>query len=141
MLVPLHAGGDNGSYAAAVREALAKLREQTRAEGLVLVFGDLHLVDIKAWRERTFSDYPCETPIFGVAYPELQRRLFAAQRELGFEVNVSAASTPAVRVGEAFDAMLIDRLAKDHPTVDAFGECGEFHTHITFSAPARKLSF
>ncbi len=141
MLVPLHADRDNSSYAAAVREALAKVRQHTRAQGLVLVFGDLHLADIKAWRERTFSDYACETPIFGVPYPELQRRLFAAQRELGFDVNVSAASTPAVRVGEAFDAALIDRLAKDYPAVDAFGECGEFHTHVTFTAPARKLSF
>jgi diphthamide synthase (EF-2-diphthine--ammonia ligase) len=56
-----------------------------------LCFGDLHLEDIRAWRESTFcSHYPCRFPIFGVPYPELMARLWAEQDSGPVSIKVSA---------------------------------------------------
>jgi hypothetical protein len=56
-----------------------------------LCFGDLHLEDIRAWRESTFfSHYLCRFPIFGVPYPELMARLWAEQDSGGVSIKVSA---------------------------------------------------
>ena len=41
-----------------------------------LVFGDLHLEDIRAWREASFPDHACLFPIFGVPYARLQAALW-----------------------------------------------------------------
>ncbi|CAN0310557.1 unnamed protein product, partial [Ectocarpus fasciculatus] len=41
-----------------------------------LAFGDLHLQELKSWREDVFSgSYPCEFPLFEVPYEELLSRL------------------------------------------------------------------
>jgi diphthamide synthase (EF-2-diphthine--ammonia ligase) len=67
--------------------ALQHLLQQVKA----LCFGDLHLEDIRAWRESTFcSHYPCRFPIFGVPYPELMARLWAEQDSGAVSVRVSA---------------------------------------------------
>lgn len=52
-----------------------------------LAFGDLHLQELRSWREDIFSGtYPCEFPLFNVPYKELLSRLWA---ETGVTLKVS----------------------------------------------------
>ncbi|CAN0540164.1 unnamed protein product, partial [Ectocarpus sp. 8 AP-2014] len=55
-------------------------REQAALKPLrvkALAFGDLHLQELKSWREDVFSGaYPCEFPLFEVPYEELLSRLW-----------------------------------------------------------------
>lgn len=129
LAIPL---GDNtastgqDSYAAAVLTSLKPLRVKS------LAFGDLHLRDIRKWRENAFGEtYPCQFPIFGVSYDELLRRLWA---EEGISVRVSSVSpehkfTEGLTVGRVFDMNLVKDLP---PGVDTMGENGEFHTHVHY---------
>ena len=124
-----------------------------------LCFGDLHLEDIRAWREATFSPhYPCRFPIFGVPYSELMSRLWTDQQAGVVSIAVSAVredllqndldnsledsiSTDTVahevlKIGAPFTAALIAHLP---PGCDEMGENGEFHTHVTIAkADTRK---
>lgn len=52
-----------------------------------LAFGDLHLQELRSWREDTFSgSYSCEFPLFGVPYEDLLSRLWA---ETGVTLKVT----------------------------------------------------
>lgn len=127
MVVPL---GNNSSpecrksYGATVLEALRPLNVKG------LAFGDLHLRDLRNWREETFSGtYPCRFPIFNVPYGELLQRLWA---ETGVTVRVSAVSheyahVEKLKVGQVFDAAFVADLPEG---MDRMGENGEFHTHV-----------
>ena len=107
---------------------------------LRLVFGDLHLADIRDWRTSTFggtSGHPCMFPVFGVPYTSLQATLFGSPDVA--EVRVSAATGPLAGpdgaaaavavVGARYDAAFVAALPAG---VDPMGESGEFHTHVVF---------
>jgi len=95
-----------------------------------LVFGDLHLEHIRAWRVAALTPLGADKgaslhfPLWQVPYETLLEDLEAS----GVECKISAVTEcagGAVSVGDVFDRALIDRLPA---RVDAFGENGEFHT-------------
>ncbi|CAM9632132.1 unnamed protein product [Discosporangium mesarthrocarpum] len=134
LAVPLRGGEATtatGPYVAAVFDALRPLNVQG------LAFGDLHLEDIRSWREETFSGaYPCRFPLFGVPYDDLLGRLFAME---GITVRVTSVmegfkGVGGLEVGKMFDSALVDALTRAAEegtgTVDRMGENGEFHSHV-----------
>jgi ATP-binding cassette subfamily B (MDR/TAP) protein 1 len=83
-LVPIEIGASNLSYKDIVSNALDVLKKELESDLRVsaitfrLVFGDLHLQDIKDWRVSTFPDNECIFPAFGMDYAILQNVLFNA---------------------------------------------------------------
>lgn len=129
------------SYAKTVLAALKPLRVKS------LAFGDLHLQDLRQWREAAFSGgtggYPCRFPIFGVPHDQLLSRLWA---ENGITVKVSHVSPEVMStqseaegtklaVGDVFQSSFVSRLPEG---VDVMGENGEFHTHVYHHEEVRK---
>lgn len=93
-----------------------------------MIFGDLHLTDVREYRERMLADTGI-APVF----PLWQRPTDALAREM-CDVGVRAIITcvdprilPAEFAGRSFDA---DLLADLPPGVDPCGERGEFHTFV-----------
>ncbi|CAN0225542.1 unnamed protein product, partial [Hapterophycus canaliculatus] len=83
LAVPL--GGGTGPYPDAYSVTLKAALEPLRVKGLA--FGDLHLQELRSWREDTFSGaYSCEFPLFNVPYEDLLPRLWA---ETGVTLKVS----------------------------------------------------
>ncbi|MEM9189358.1 MAG: DUF5522 domain-containing protein [Myxococcota bacterium] len=121
----------NGAYETDVAAGLAYLAEE--AELRALVFGDLHLEEIRRWREARLGPmadaHGAELmfPLWRTPYEELFDELV----KTGAEVVLSAAPEPGqlgfASIGDRFDRALVARFA---PTVDPFGESGEFHTEV-----------
>jgi hypothetical protein len=139
--------GASGSSAGAGRSASGSSDGGVSGVSLRLVFGDLHLQDVRAWREQSFCEqYECLFPLFGVEYSTLQQILWAAAADEVKEIRVSAWSGPSPLSGNerggssasvAFDVPLgtvyNDAFVQKLPgCIDAMGEKGEFHTHVVF---------
>jgi diphthamide synthase (EF-2-diphthine--ammonia ligase) len=126
--VPLRRGGD---YLGTLSDGLARLAE--RAELHELVFGDLHLSEIRAWREAQIGPLAAahgatlSFPLWGQPYDALA----AVLADAGVRVRVSAAPDEAriapLAVGDPWSADAAEALPAD---VDRFGENGEFHTEV-----------
>ncbi len=104
--------------------------EQLKREGIRhIVFGDLYLEDIRAYRERQLAALGM-TPIF----PLWRRPTAALAREMiasglvAHLVCVDPRRLAREFAGRRFDATLLDQLP---PDVDPCGENGEFHTVVT----------
>lgn len=121
-------------YEARIAAAVLAARE---ADVDRMVFGDLFLEDVRAYRERNLAD----TGIIPV-YPLWGRRTDVLARDM-FAAGVRAVLTcvdpvvlPAEFVGRSFDETL---LAEFPDGVDPCGERGEFHTFVWdgpgFSSP------
>jgi ATP-binding cassette subfamily B (MDR/TAP) protein 1 len=127
-LVPLY---PNIDYKQSVQKALDFISEKT---GLVikrLVFGDLHLQDIRRWRIDTWSDYEVATPLFNVAYPDLLERLWAIQAKLNLDITLSTQvklGSEILQEGTPYTAELVTRLMQNG--LDAMLENGEGHTVV-----------
>jgi uncharacterized protein (TIGR00290 family) len=124
----------NDVYEARMAAAVLAARDQQVER---MVFGDLFLEDVRAYRERNLAGTGI-TPLF----PLFGRRTDLLAREM-IAAGVRAVLTcvdplvlPAEFVGRAFDEQL---LAEFPDGVDACGERGEFHTFVWdapgFSAP------
>lgn len=122
MAVPV--GGSGSGYVDAVIDMVEKLRNHGIEIGR-LVFGDLHLKDIRAWRERMLGGIgELAFPVWGAAYSDLMEELEAER----VRVTVSKVKGVAgVTIGEVFDREFVARLPAG---VDQFGEKGEFHTLV-----------
>ena len=86
-----------------------------------MIFGDLFLADIRAWREGLLAGTGL-TPVFplwGLRTAELARAIING----GIEAVVCA---PPPR--QPFDHAFLDSLP---PDIDPCGENGEFHTFVT----------
>lgn len=114
---------------------------QTAAEqGIrVLVFGDLFLADVRAYRERLLTPTGLRPhfPLWG----EDTTALAAEMLEAGLEATITCVDPSALAptfAGRRWDSTTLRDLP---PTVDPCGERGEFHTFVThspdFSAPLR----
>jgi len=121
--VPLPWPCSNEQYEAAMGELL----ERARGEGIEAVaFGDLHLADVRAYRERQLAGTGLEPlfPIWGLPTDRLAREMVAA----GLRAVVTCVDPrqldPAF-AGRVFDAAFLDDLPAG---VDPCGERGEFHT-------------
>lgn len=89
-----------------------------------LVFGDLHLEHIKAWRDETFRGlgYKLEYPLWKRSYAEL----LADLEQSKVPCFVTASTSDAIKVECVFDRELYKTALQAN--VDGFGEKGEFHS-------------
>jgi len=125
--VVISPGATNDDYETNMGGALAALR--TRISGLdTVVFGDLFLADIRAYRERMLA----RLGLRGL-FPLWLRDTRSLAHEfvrLGYRavlVCVDGAQLAAEFAGREFDADLLRDLP---PDVDPCGENGEFHTFV-----------
>jgi diphthamide synthase (EF-2-diphthine--ammonia ligase) len=124
----------NEIYEARMADACAAIK----ASGVYhIIFGDLFLEDIRAYRERTLAALGM-TPIFPL-WGRNTRRLAAEMIDSGLVARLACLDPkqiPASFAGRRFDAALLQEIP---PHVDPCGEKGEFHTVVTegpmFSAP------
>jgi uncharacterized protein (TIGR00290 family) len=124
----------NEIYEARMAEACKSIK----ASGVHhMIFGDLFLEDIRAYRERTLAALGM-TPIFPL-WGRNTRRLATEMIEAGLVAHLVCLDpnrTPASFAGRRFDAALLQEIPAH---VDPCGENGEFHTVVTegpmFTAP------
>ena len=115
---------------------------------LRLVFGDLHLKDIRDWRESTFGGegeggLQCYFPAFEVDYAELMGILWAAIGSEVRDITISAwtglyndeSTATLVSKGAIYDEKFVASLP---PSIDKMGEKGEFHTHVKYITRSKK---
>jgi uncharacterized protein (TIGR00290 family) len=124
----------NEVYAERVRAALAEASGSGVGH---VVFGDLHLAEIRAYRERMLADSAVAPlfPLWGRPTDRLAREILRA----GVRAVVACVDTsqaPAELAGRWFDERFLDELPAG---IDRCGENGEFHTFVVdgpgFSAP------
>jgi uncharacterized protein (TIGR00290 family) len=120
------AGASNSDYEAAFSAALTEFR----AAGVRrVVFGDLFLADIRAYRERQLAalDMQCLFAVWGRNTHQLAREFIAA----GFRAVLCCVDPRCLDrsfCGREFDLDLLDELPDG---VDSCGENGEFHTFVS----------
>ena len=124
--VRIPAGCVNADYESAMGAAVAA----ARSEGISrIVFGDLFLEDVRAYRERMLAGSGLEPvfPLWGRPTAELAAEMVASGLQATI-VCVDPRRLPASFAGRAFDHALLAELP---PDVDPCGENGEFHTCVT----------
>jgi uncharacterized protein (TIGR00290 family) len=94
----------------------------------LVVFGDLFLEDIRAYRERMLAGAGLEPvfPLWGAATGSLAHEMIAA----GLRARIACIDRRALDAsfaGREFDARLLADLP---PSVDPCGENGEFHSFV-----------
>jgi len=121
--VPLPFPCPNEAYERAMRSAL----ERARSQGVTtLVFGDIFLADVRAYRERQLSQagFRASFPLWRLETRRLAGEMVAA----GLRARLTCVDPkvlPRRLAGEVFDSAFLARLP---PAVDPCGENGEFHT-------------
>lgn len=123
----LPAAASNELYETALAQALAAARAQI-PDIATLAFGDLHLADIRAYREAQLARLGWQGlfPLWGEDTAALARRLIAD----GYRAILCCVDTTqldAAFCGREFDAALLAELPA---TCDPCGENGEFHTCV-----------
>lgn len=126
LIVPIPYPCPNDVYEQRMSAVLA----QARANGVThMIFGDLFLEDIRAYREEKLAGTGI-TPVFPLwqrPTAQLARDMIASGME-AFLATVDLAKLPASFAGRRFDAALLADLPDG---VDPCGENGEFHTCVT----------
>jgi uncharacterized protein (TIGR00290 family) len=111
------------------RELVAALRS-AQAEGVThVVFGDLFLADIRAYRERLLAPLGL-VPVFPLWLRDT-RQLARDMLDAGIAATITCVDPKQLDrrfAGRAFDAQLLAELPAG---VDPCGEHGEFHTFVT----------
>lgn len=111
-------------------QKMAALVEQARAEGIeAVIFGDLFLEDIRAYRERQLAGTGLAPifPLWGRDTRALADEMLAAG-VIATLSCVDPSKLPASLVGRRFDPTLLAELP---PGIDPCGEHGEFHTFVS----------
>jgi len=101
----------------------------TRASGVThMIFGDLFLADVRAYRERHLAETGITPvfPIWGRPTPALAREMIDAGLEAHLS-TVDLSKLPAAFAGRRFDDVLLNALPAD---ADPCGENGEFHSFV-----------
>jgi diphthamide synthase (EF-2-diphthine--ammonia ligase) len=124
--VPISRPADNKSYL----NALARAIEEMPYKINQLIFGDLHLEDIRKWREEQFHalGYKTAFPIWNKPVDELIDRLEIEP----VTVQVSAVLQSCrehISPGDLFNRDCAYSLPEH---IDRMGENGEFHTEVIF---------
>lgn len=118
-----------------------KALEEIKQDGIsYIMFGDIHLEDVKAYREKMLANTSI-TPIFPL-WREDSHSLINEFLELGFQTIVTCVDSEQLDpsfVGRVIDKDFIADLPKN---VDPCGENGEFHTFV-FDGPlfSQKIEF
>ena len=125
--VPLSYPATNEEYLEALRKHLKIIPFEINR----LVFGDLHLQDIRKWREEQFGAMGFELafPIWQKPYGELFDRL---DRE-NVTIRISAVMdnfSDQIAPGQIFSRAFAESLPEE---IDRMGENGEFHTEVVFT--------
>ena len=121
----------NTDYKLRIEEALEVIRQKTGLPIKRLVFGDLHLQDIRKWRINTWADYEVSTPLFNIPYEELLNRLWKFTTEKNLDISLSTEvklSDSTLPVGTLFDPELVNKL--ELMGIDRMLENGEGHTLV-----------
>ena len=125
-------GASNDEYERATAEVFSEYRERDID---AVVFGDLFLEDVRAYREQFLARHGMRGlyPVWGRDTAEFVERFVA----LGFKAVVTCVSADAL--DGSFAGRFIDEgfLASLPPGVDPCGENGEFHTFV-FGGPSFK---
>jgi len=102
------------------------LREAKSAGVSEMLFGDVFLEDVRAYRERQLggSGITPRFPLWGAPARRLAEQMIAAGL-IAYVACVDMSVLPAELCGRRFDNALLDALP---PGVDPCGERGEFHT-------------
>jgi len=118
-------GASNEAYEAAMHGALGPARERGITE---VIFGDLFLADVRAYRERLLAPLGMRGhyPLWGRDTRALATE-FIADGFRAVLVCVDPRQIPAELCGREFDHALIADLP---PQADPCGENGEFHTFV-----------
>jgi len=110
-------------------QRMAAAVEAARADGVSkMVFGDLFLADVRAYRVQMLAGSGIEPvfPLWLEPTEQLSRRMTAAGIRAVLTC-VDPAQAPATLLGRWYDDTLLDELP---PGVDPCGENGEFHTFV-----------
>jgi len=124
-IAPLPWPCSNGRY----EEVMAGMCRRAVEAGIdAVVFGDLFLEDIRAYRERMLAGTGLEPlfPLWQVPTPELAREMMAG----GLRARLACIDRRVLDrsfAGREFDARLLADLP---PAVDPCGENGEFHSFV-----------
>lgn len=115
----------NATYEAAMREAFARYRDEGIAH---VAFGDLHLQDVRVYRERLFDGTGVSPlfPLWGRATAPLARDMIEGGLH-ALLVALDAQRVASELIGHAFDHELLLALSA---SCDPCGENGEFHTFV-----------
>jgi ATP-binding cassette subfamily B (MDR/TAP) protein 1 len=128
-LVPLQ---PNADYKQSIEEGLELIRTKTGAHIERLVFGDLHLRDIRQWRVETWSDYEVATPLFGFPYEQLLDKLWKLVDQKNLSISLSTGidlpDASTIPVGTPYTPELVDRFKT--LGIDPMLENGEGHTLV-----------
>jgi uncharacterized protein (TIGR00290 family) len=125
-------GADNAGYALALEETLEDARRLS-PRLRHLAFGDLHLADVRAWREALLGKLGWQAlfPLWGRDTAALARQCI----EDGWKARLVCIDTEQLDArfaGRDFDQALLAELP---PDCDPCGENGEFHTFV-YDGPA-----
>jgi uncharacterized protein (TIGR00290 family) len=128
-MVHIPSSATNAQYEQATREQLERLRESGIDH---VAFGDLHLADVRAYRERVVGDAKLRSlfPLWGRPTARLAKD-FIRDGFRAVLVCVDPRQIDVSHCGTEFDVALLDALP---PAADACGEYGEFHTFV-YDAP------
>jgi uncharacterized protein (TIGR00290 family) len=111
----------------AYEKAMAQAVDEARAQGIdTIAFGDLHLEDVRAYRERSLdgTGVAPDFPLWGSPTRELAHRMVAS----GLKAYVTCVDPRALDpsfAGRTFDEKFLEDLPAE---VDPCGENGEFHS-------------
>ena len=111
------------------REMAAAMAD-AKARGVThIIFGDLYLEDVRAYREKNLASTGIAPvfPLWGLPTGQLARDMIEAGVEAHLAV-VDIKKLPAAFAGRCFDAALLDALPAGS---DPCGENGEFHTFVS----------
>jgi diphthine-ammonia ligase len=95
-----------------------------------IIFGNIHLADIRAWYEErvTARGFEHVEPLWDVPTPELLGEVID-RGYLARIVSVDLARTPGGWLGRVLDQALMAEIIR-HPSIDPCGERGEYHTFV-----------
>jgi diphthamide synthase (EF-2-diphthine--ammonia ligase) len=127
-LVPLY---PNTDYKKSIEVALEIIEDRTSNPIKRLVFGDLHLEDIRKWRVDTWPEYEVSTPLFDVPYQHLLTRLWKYKTEMNLSITLSTdvkTVNGVLPTGTPYTPELVTELEKSN--IDIMLENGEGHTFV-----------
>jgi diphthine-ammonia ligase len=95
-----------------------------------IIFGNIHLADIRAWYEHrvTAHGFQHHEPLWREPGAELTRE-FIDRGYTATIVSVDLSRAPLAWLGKTVDRTLLDQIIA-HPDMDPSGERGEFHTFV-----------
>lgn len=127
--INLPASPDDALYAAAMQQALDELRNE---EIICSAFGDIHLEDLRKYREDQLlaAGFEALFPLWKMDSKEVVKRVEQAGIEAVI-VCVNERFLGKEYLGRKVDSALLADLPDN---VDACGEYGEFHTYV-YNAP------